>query len=482
MAIQKKKKFSTALLVLLILALGGASAFLFIKTKPKTKRVRPPASSPLVTTVTAKRSEAALIVEALGTVKADQETVVRVRVSGQVEELGPQFNVGGLMQQGDLLLRLDDDDYVNALALKESALDKAKADYSLEMGQQRVARTEIAQLSRTAPAAVRNTALALRQPQLAQAKASLQAAEVDVKQAKLNLDRTKIMVPYNALVTARNVSMGSQASISDTVATLVGTDNYHIEAAIPLDKLQGLGMDVFNDTPVKIITATGAVRQGKVRHSIATLDATTRMGRVLIEVADPLALKSDEASLLLGDQVRVELQAGTLANVVELPRSTLRGNNALWVVKKNADGSTALDIRPIQALWKDSDSLFVGEGLVDGDLVVNSPLGAPIQGMSVRVAGASATQSGAVPKGKGQGQQGSPRPAPAKEVPTEKRGEQEATNERKRPPTGDTADMAHASDKEAAQAADKPKNDPAAAPSVKRDGQAEKAQNNGGAQ
>ncbi len=402
MAIQQKKKFSTALLVVLIIVLGGASAFLFIKTKPQTKRVRPPASSPLVTTVMAKRAEADLVVEALGTVKADQETVVRVRVSGQVEELGPQFNVGGLVEKGHLLLRLDDDDYVNALALKQSALDKAKADYSLEMGQQRVARTEIAQLSRTAPSAVRNTALALRQPQLAQAKASLQAAEVDVKQAKLNLERTKIMVPYNALVTARNVSIGSQASTSDTVATLVGTDSYHIEAAIPLDKLQGLGMDVFNDTPVKIITATGAVREGKVRHSIATLDATTRMGRVLIEVTDPLALKSDKASLLLGDQVHVELKAGTLSNVVELPRSALRGNNSLWVVKKNAEGATSLDIRPIQTLWKDSNSLFVGEGLADGDLVVNSPLGAPIQGMSVRVAGEATAKQGSTPQAKGQ--------------------------------------------------------------------------------
>ncbi len=384
---QKKNRFSTALVVVLILLAGVGSAFFFIKTKPQTKRVRPPVSSPMVTTVTSQRAVADLVVEALGTVKADQETVVRVRVAGQVEELGPQFNVGGLVQKGNLLLRLDDDDYVNALALKQSALAKAKADYDLEMGQQRVARTEIAQLSRTAPAAVRNTALALRQPQLAQAKATLQAAEVDVKQAKLNLERTKVMVPYNALVTARNVSMGSQASLSDTVATLVGTDSYHIEAAIPLDKLQGLGMDVFDGTPVKIVTATGAVREGKVRHSIATLDSTTRMGRVLIEVHDPLALNSDEASLLLGDQVHVELKAGTLPDVVALPRSSLRGNSTLWVVKKDAEGGTSLDIRPVEVLWKDSDSLFVGEGLKDGDLVVNSPLGAPIQGMSVRVAG-----------------------------------------------------------------------------------------------
>ncbi len=393
----KKNKtniFSTILIVLFVLGLGAASAFYFIKTTPKTKRVRPPVSSPLVTTVPTKRATALLEVEALGTVRADQETVVRVRVSGQVEELGPNFNVGGLVQKGSLLLRLDDDDYVNALASMESMLAKANADYSLEMGQQRVARTEIAQLNRTARGSVKTTPLALRQPQLAQAKATLQAAEVDVKQAKLNLERTKILVPYNALVIARNVSLGSQASPSDTVATLVGTDTYHIEAAIPLDKLQGLGMDTFNNTPVKITTATGAVRQGYVRHSIASLDATTRMGRVLIEIKDPLALTSDEDPLLLGDQVRVNLQAGKLENVIELPRITLRGGDNIWVVKKSADNKKTLEIRPVEVLWKDRDSVLVGKGLESGEEVVSSPLGAPINGMPVRTRVESAQVQG----------------------------------------------------------------------------------------
>ncbi len=384
MSTQKKNTAFTVLMVFLCLALGVAAAAYLMYTKPTTKRVRPPVSSPLVTTVITKRDTAPLDVEALGTVLADQETVVRVRVSGQVEELGPNFNVGGLVQKGNLLLRLDDDDYVNALASMESMLAKAEADYSLEMGQQRVARTEIAQLNRTAYGSVKTTPLALRQPQLAQAKATLQAAEVDVKQAKLNLERTKVLVPYNALVTARNVSMGSQASPSDSVATLVGTDTYHIEAAIPLDKLQGLGMDTFNNTKVKITTTTGAVREGYVRHSIASLDATTRMGRVLIEIKDPLALESDEAPLLLGDQVRVELQAGTLPNVIELPRITLRGGDNIWVVKKGTDNKEILDIRKVEVLWKDTDSVLVGKGLEAGEAVITSPLGAPINGMPVR--------------------------------------------------------------------------------------------------
>ncbi len=388
----QKKKFSTATVVIGVLLLGAAAGYLMVATKPNTKRVKPPMSSPLVTTYEAKRSTAALKVEALGTVKADQETQVRMRVSGQVEELGSNFDVGGLVQKGDLLLRIDAHDYENALALKKSALAKAQADYDLEMGQQRVARTEVAQLNKTA-SGVRNTSLALRAPQLAQAKATLQSAEVEVKQAELDLSRTQVNAPYNALVTARNTSLGSQASPSDTVATLVSTDDFYIEAAIPLDKLQKLGMGIFDNTEAEVYTTVGGIRQGRVRHSIASLDETTRMGRVLVEVEDPLALHSDKPTLLLGDHVRVELQAGTLQNVIELPRVALRGNDTVWVAKKNDDGSSSLDIRTVNVLWKDLEVALVDKGLETGDRIVISPLGAPIQDMSVRLEGEVASKA-----------------------------------------------------------------------------------------
>ncbi len=386
------KKFFTYIICIALIGAGVGVAVLLVTTKPTSKRVAPPVSSPLVIVMPVTLGTAPLTISALGTVKAAQETVLRPRVSGPVEELGKHFEPGGIMEKGALLLQLDAADYKNALALKESALAKAKADYDLEMGQQRVARTELQQLSKTAPNAVRNTSLALREPQLAQAKANLQAAEVDVAQAKLDLERTRIVAPYNSLVTTRNVSLGSQASPSDTLATIVGTDEYHIEAAIPLDKLQSLGMSVFDGAKVRIHLATGNEREGKVLHSIASLDENTRMGRVLVSVMDPLGLKNNKAHLLLGDQVRVELQAGELQNVVTLPRATLRGNDTVWVAMptKAQEGGAqeqgyTLDIRTVTVAWKDTQHAIIAKGLKAGEHIITSPLGAPIQNMPVRL-------------------------------------------------------------------------------------------------
>ncbi len=407
-------KLSTPMQVLAILGLGVIIAWLFIVTAPSSKRIKPPVSSPMVVSIITKKEDAPLVVSALGTVKAAQETIVRARVSGQVQELGPNFEPGGIVKKGELLLQLDDDDYKNALALKKSTLAEAKASYDLEMGQQRVARTELEQLEKIMPEAAKKTALALRKPQLAQAKAVLEAAEADFDQAKLNLERTKITTPYNAIVLKRNVSLGSQASNSDTLATIAGTDEYHIEAAIPLDKLQALGISIFNETKVNIYTATNNMREGHVLHSIASLDETTRMGRVLVSITDPLGLKSEQPHLLLGDQVRVELQAGVLKNAITLPRIALRSNDTVWVAVptpqnpqvagQNAGQSPkqaqtyTLDIRPVEVAWKDTERVVITKGLEQGENVITSPLGAPIQNMPVRISTPKKDTQNAAPK------------------------------------------------------------------------------------
>ncbi len=387
------KKLSTPLLVIAIIGAGAIAAWLFVSTAPSSKRARPPVSSPMVIAVPVSKEDVNLSVSALGTVKAAQETIVRTRVAGQVEELGLNFEPGGIVKKGELLLQLDDDDYQNALALKESTLAEAKAGYQLEMGQQRVARSELEQLEKLMPDTTTKTALALRKPQLAQAKANLEAAEADVNQAILNLERTTIKSPYNALVLTRSVSLGSQASVSDTVATLVGIDEYRIEAAVPLDRLQSLGMHAFNEAKVVVHSSTGNMREGTVLHAIASLDDTTRMGRVLVSIMDPLGLQNNKPPLLIGDHVRVDLQAGQLQNVVKLPRSALRGADTVWVAIPKEDGQYSLDLRKVNVAWRDTQFAIIDKGLEQNDLVITSPLGAPIQGMPVRLSTQRKTNS-----------------------------------------------------------------------------------------
>lgn len=385
------------IIIALILALAGATSWWIIQTKPQSQRKAVQKIRPLVNVAKVAIEEVPLYITALGTVKPVQETFVRARVAGQVENLGAAFDDGGIVQKGALLLQLDDANYKNTLRMKESALEKAKAALALEMGQQSVARAELKQLqnlgaqvvtsSKNSPetSSFEQSPLALRSPQLAQAKAAVQSAAAECDQAALNVQYATLRAPYNALVVERKVSVGSQANTSDTLAHLVGIDEYRVEAAVPLDKLAAKNMTDYAGMQVVIDAGAGQMRKGTVLRALSSLDDSTRMGRILISVKDPLGQKNGEPTLFLGNQVKVQFSVGTLQNVVVLPRQALHAGNTVWVALPQ-EKDTVLDIRRVDIVWKDAEHVYVKTGLKKGDRLVISALSAPMQSMPLRIA------------------------------------------------------------------------------------------------
>lgn len=404
---------ATRLILPLGILIGGCMvAYLFVATRPVAVRKAPQAVAPQVRVLTVTEGDIPLTVQALGTVGAAKEVALRSRVSGSVLQISKDLQPGQVVKTGEELLRIDPSDYATALRRSEASYAKTKADMELEMGMQTVVKNEYKQLQQIMPnaAGASDPKLALRGPQLAQAQAQVDIAKADVEQAKTNLDRTRITAPFNALVTAVDVAPGQFAGTSDSLATLVGTDEYWINAAIPLDRMHLLGVYLTPEKtlPVRVIGSAGQEWEGLLLQSAGTLSEASRMGRILVSVQDPLNLlgaeKNTENSpenpeqqadltttntganpgakqpLLLGDQVRVELVATTLENVIALPRLALRPGNSVWVVSPE----NTLNIQPVEVLWKDGDTAYIQKGLKAGDSIVVSDLAAPMNGMPVR--------------------------------------------------------------------------------------------------
>ncbi len=297
-----------------------------------------------------------------------------------------------------MLVKLDADTYVNTLQLKKSDLAKAKAAYELEMGQQSVAKAEAEQLKQLSSSFIGEVIisdLALRAPQLAQAKADVEAAEVAVKMAQLDVDYTTIKAPYNSMVTERNVSVGSLTNTQDNLMTLVGIDEYRIEAAVAIDKLTSLNLKKNANSKVQITTSTGVVREGRIIRHVASLDSATRMGRILISIPDPLGIKNNAPALILGDHAEVVFKAGTLENSVIVPRRALQPNDSVFVampVTQNKDEGSdeggvqyVLDIREVDIAWKDLDNVYIRSGLKNSEYVITSVIPTAIQGMPLTI-------------------------------------------------------------------------------------------------
>ncbi len=395
----KNKK--TIFIVLGIFIAMIAVSWFFMATKPVSMRKKPLTARYAVNVIEVSVGEAPLQIRALGTIKPYQETNVNARVSSQVVFLSEHSDVGALVKKGEVLVKLDADTFESTLQSKKSDLAKAKAAYQLEMGQQSVAKAEAEQLKQLSSSFIGEVIisdLALRAPQLAQAKADVQAAEAAVKTAQLDVDYTTISAPYNAMVTERNVSVGSLTNTQDSLMTLVGTDEYRIEAAVAIDRLINLNLKQNENASVQITTTTGFVREGRIIRQVASLDAATRMGRVLISIPDPLGLKNNEPALILGDHAEVLFKAGTIENAVIVPRKALQPNDSVFVAKpvhaaddEENDGETQymLDIREIDIAWKDLDNVYVRGGLEESEYVVMSVIPSPIQGMPLTLSNIS---------------------------------------------------------------------------------------------
>lgn len=375
-------------LPVIILATGGGLALGLMETGPKAVRKPPVRAAKLVEVAPVAFTRTAVTIDAMGTVQPDRQVALKPQVSGDVTWLSAEFVPGGVLEAGEQLLKLNPRDYQLVVRQHEADLAKAESSLKIEQGQQSIAKREYELLGRTVKPEDRG--LVLRQPQLTTADAAVQAAKASLDQAKLDLERTTVRVPFNAVIQSRDVNLGAQATTSTTLATLVGTDSYLIQAAVPVDQLKWLKIPRRSGeagSPVRVYNdaAWGAnvYRIGHVIRLASALESEGRMAQLLIAVDDPLALKDANASkpvLLIGTYVRVAIEGITVGPVAEVDRKLLHDGDVVWVMTPDA----RLDIRTVTPLFKGHVTVLLDKGLREGEQIITSALAAPVPGMALR--------------------------------------------------------------------------------------------------
>ena len=295
----------------------------------------------------------------------------------------------------------------------EAELEQANADLQVEEGRRLIARRDYELLGERLDEQQRG--LALREPQLASARAEIAAvrtriaaagarilatqaqikaseaaveaskarmavAQAAIDQAQHDLERTTIRAPFPSHVLARMADLGSEVSASDEVAHLVCVAEYWIIASVPVSKLRWIRFPTDEEEGSRVFVyhqaawGEGRHREGRVKSLIGTLDRTTRLGRVLVTVKDPLAREPhpehpDRPALIVGSLVEVRIQAAPLPDVVRIDRAHLRGDDTVWVMKEGK-----LDIRKVDVVFEDPDHAYLSSGLDAGEWVVTTNL------------------------------------------------------------------------------------------------------------
>ncbi|MFC1498988.1 efflux RND transporter periplasmic adaptor subunit [Verrucomicrobiota bacterium] len=348
-----------------IIALGIGIAVIFYATRPKAERKKPPRMTPVVQAEEIFSSDRNVQLELMGTVIPAQSVELKSRVPGKIVFCHPDWIEGGLLGEGQTIIRLENTDY-------RIVLEQAQNDLSLELGRQDIAKREWALLD-LKNASDRDRELALREPQLKSAKAR-------VEQAQLNFDRTEIKAPFNAIVTARNMNRGDQATTQSSLGRIVNTDSYHVRISVPVEELKWIDFPE-NGTAgseVLIHLPDGTTRQGQVIKLLGDLEEKGRMARCLVEVKDPL---NGESQLLLNSFVNVSVKGKPIKNVYCIDRNHFRENSMIWLLT----GERRLRKIEIQPLWTDRNNIFFRADIPAGDMLITSSLSVVIDNMELRL-------------------------------------------------------------------------------------------------
>jgi len=385
------KRLVQLILFVLIIAIAVFGTRTLIQTRSKSKRVRKKSSSTLVRIVKVQRSDEAIVLPLLGTVKPSKEVTITPEVTGRILEHNPRLMPGGSLKAGELIVRLDAREYELAEAQQLAAVERAEFDLKIEEGRQVIAQREWKLVGRSQRQPAANETLALRKPHLANSKAALAGARSGLERARLNVERSVIRCPFNAIVREEFVDVGQIVNPQTAIARLIGTDQFWIQVSIPVDKLarvrlpdqQGLGAST-----ATIIQAPGnshsVRRTGRVARLLGDIDPNGRMARLLITVDNPFDGDYPDTEkrlpLLVGSYVRVEIHAEPEQNIFVIPRCALRDGNRLWLM----NAKDQLETRPVKIVWSRENTLLVRTGLSDGDRLIVSRIPTPLEGMVLR--------------------------------------------------------------------------------------------------
>lgn len=380
------KRALSILATLAILGGGAALVWWLLGSGPRQQKTQAEPAAPVVSVVPLRAETRAVAIQGFGTVTPAREVALAPEVEGRVVEIHADMEPGAVIRSGELLARIDPADYRLAVRRAEAELAQARADLEVERGRGRVAEREWSRYGgtlETVPEQDRAPALALREPQRKQAEARVAVAENAVEEARLRLRRTELRAPFDAFVVEESLEVGRQVTPGTPVVTLAGVDAFRIIVSVPLDRAGRLA-EAEPGSPVEVLLdrglGAGARRPGRFVRRLPDLTAEGRMARALVAIDDPLALDGGAAPIPAGSYVEVEIPAGVLREVYEVPRQALRENGRVWV----RDAAGLLRFRDVQVVWRREESVLLRGDFEPGDELITSYLSDALPGTRLR--------------------------------------------------------------------------------------------------
>ncbi|PNK61649.1 efflux RND transporter periplasmic adaptor subunit [Psychrobacter sp. FDAARGOS_221] len=387
-----------------------------------------------------------LIKEFSGRIAAYEQAAIRPQITGVIDEI--LYREGGMVQKGQPLYRLSDENYESSQAAGQAAVQQAlanvetaKASYNNSVANIESRKAELEQAlddvnrlrpllskqaiseqmfrqtetrAKTAKAAYESAVASAQQAQanIASAEAAVATAKAELSGSQLNVDRTTVVAPISGITERSGLTVGAlvNANQPDPLVTISKINPIYVDISqssadlLRLKQQQMQGELQGGSSRVELVLEDGTPYPEAGQLLLAEAKVNEDSGAVTLR-----AIFDNERYLLLpGMYVKARLMQGMINNAVLLPQSALKrtpkGGTQVYVV----DGEDKLQVREVttegtfQGNWIITDGLKSGERVV----VVGGANLQPETKVSPRPWQPKPANNGAAPKGPVAPQQG----------------------------------------------------------------------------
>ena len=425
--------------VVVVLSLSAAIAFWLFSVRQTPQKKKVVQAPPKVRCIQAVSGNSAMRVEAFGTVTPRNSVKLAMETAGRIDYIHPDFKEGSLVLKGQLLLRIDPRTLVLNKKTATVRVDQARADIrlleqetknlkadadlaksNLSLSTKELERVKALSKNQFASKtsldkaeqqylAAKNqlqavtNALELIPARLALKKSALAAAMATYDQAALTLEKSEIRAGFDGYVLKKNVQEDEFVNPGQVLGVIYEKGALDVDVGIQLEDIQWLG-SVFTGraTPKALVTIANLegmpspVWPARVARIKAGIDETTRTLPMTLEIG-PLeigALGATDATnakdpllvLKPGSFVKCLID-GQERKTFAVPRFLMRSADTLFLARDNC-----LVIQKVTVIRRFEDTVYIGDGLSHGDLVIKSPLPGAVDGMALTVIPAGADQ------------------------------------------------------------------------------------------
>jgi RND family efflux transporter MFP subunit len=376
-------------------------------TADSSGRGQPADSLRKVTTVTAAEMPLEQLIVVTGTLAAEQEIILGMKVAGRISEL--PVDLGSTVQKGDVIARLDTTDFELRVRQSAAALEQARVrlglpptgtneDVDIERTSQvRGARATMdgtrARLDRAmqlyeqglmakADFDVTNSAYKVAEAQYADAldearnrQGVLAQRKSELEIARQQLADAVLYSPIGGSVRQRSANVGQYVSAGTPVVTLVQMNPVRLRTDVP----EREALNIRTGMPVRVtVEGTSSVHEGRVVRLSPSVDEANRTLLVETEIPNPSNV------LRPGSFARAEIVASSSQRGLMVPAAAIVSFAGIDRVFTVHDGK-ASEIR-IKTGRRTDTGIEILEGVAAGDQVVVNP-GNMTDGESVTVTG-----------------------------------------------------------------------------------------------